>query len=186
MSIEAVGHNGTVVWSGQWVIIDRERSAKGKGAWGTSSRTAGRGQKRFAVASITAIQILLPHDGKNPWQNGLGYIEFSFSGGHETKGLSLQLGTAAVRQMRKNLTNENAVMFGKDQVEQFVVLKEALESEISRMQSSVGTTVTSPSISMGDELSRIAAMYREGLLTEQEFTEAKSLLLRKSRDETSS
>jgi hypothetical protein len=184
MALEAVGHNGTVVWDGQWVTIDRERAAKGKGAWGTSSRTAGRGEKRFAVASITAIQILLPHDGANPWQNGLGYIEFSFSGGVETKGMHFQLGTAAVRQMRKNLKNENAVMFGKDQKEAFIALKAALEREIGEPGTAKEAVDPTSASSVGDELTKIAGLYQKGLLSQSEFDEAKTNLLHRLSTES--
>lgn len=107
---EAQGHNGTVVFDGQFVSLQRK---------GFLARIpVGKGEKRIPLRSINAVQI----KPAGPMMNG--FIEFSLGGGDERRS---QFG----RQTVDAVNNENAVMFTRKQQSAFEQLRTVVEQAIA-------------------------------------------------------
>lgn len=107
--VAATGANGQVVFDGQFVIITRS---------GFIARaTVGKGEKRIAVRSITAVQWKAPTIAVN------GYISFNFGG---TSDVRARFGS----QTFDVASDENSVIVRKSQAADFLQLKAAVESRI--------------------------------------------------------
>lgn len=109
-----------------------------------------KGDKRIPFTSITSVQFREP----GTWL--AGYVQFSIKGGIEWQG--------AVNQ------DENAIVFdapGDD----FRALRDFVQSKIGapRLADSVG--------SVADELSKLANLRDQGILTDEEFVAQKAKLL---------
>lgn len=103
--IQAKGVNGQVSFDGNVVEIKRS---------GLLARaTVGGGEKRIPVKSITAVQ------WKNPGMGTRGFIQFTITGGKESKGRA----TDAAK-------DENSVLFTKKQADEFAELRAAVESAV--------------------------------------------------------
>jgi hypothetical protein len=115
-----------------------------------------KGDKEIQLGEITAVQLRLPRLGH-------GYIEFSFRGGRESKG--------GLYQARYD---ENTVTFGPRQSAAFEALKAAVDDRLKSLR------VAEPAgaaISVADELSKLAKLRDEGILTDEEFQAQKRSLL---------
>lgn len=109
-TVTAKGHNGTVTFDGTFVTITR------RGA--LARLTVGKGEKRFPVRNITSVQ------WKPPGAMVNGYIEFSLGGGNEAR-------SAFGRQSIDASRNENAVMVTRRQRDDFLALREAVETAMA-------------------------------------------------------
>jgi hypothetical protein len=146
--IEAVGVGGQVSFDGQYVTITRE---------GFLARvTTGKGTKRIPVAHISAIQWKRP----GPLVNG--FIQFTVPGGMEVRSAFGSQTSSAVR-------DENSVTFDKKRIPEFEALRDAVERAIAAPREQPA--------SPADELTKLGALLREGLLTQEEFDAQKARLL---------
>ncbi len=109
------------------------------------------GEKRIPYSSITAVQF------KEAGNWLAGFIQFSIKGGIEWQGQVNQ--------------DENALQFDKALNEEFRALRDFVQE---RMRSAAG----SQGVQVADELTKLAALRDQGVLTEQEFLDQKAKLLR--------
>jgi hypothetical protein len=153
--IEAQGHNGTVVFDGQFVSLQRK---------GVLARlSVGKGEKRIPLRSINAVQL----KPAGPVMNG--YIEFSLGGGSERRA---QFG----RQTVDAVNNENAVMFTRKQQPAFDQLRAAVEQAIAA-SSVPQPAYAPPAAGLAGQLQQLDQMRQSGALSDQEFAQAKARLL---------
>jgi hypothetical protein len=111
MVVEAVGRGGQVSFDGAMVTITR-RGALGR-------MTAGKGEKRIPVRSITAVR------WKPAGAMVNGYIQFTLPGGVETRQRAGNQTVAAAR-------DENAVVFTRRQQPAFEELRAAVEAVLAQ------------------------------------------------------
>ena len=109
------------------------------------------GEKRIPYSSITAVQF------KEAGSWLAGFIQFSIKGGIEWQG--------PVNQ------DENALQFDKALNEDFRALRELVQERMAR-------SAGSPGMQVADELTKLAALKDQGVLTDQEFLDQKAKLLR--------
>lgn len=153
-AIRAEGHNGQIEFDGYTVTIFR----KGFRA----KTTIGGGEKRLPIQSITAVQF------KPAGMMTNGYVEFTIAGGVEMRS---RAGSATVNAA----TNENAVLFTRKQQPDFERLRQAMEQAQAAAQRGYQPAVAPPSVS--DELAKLGQMYQQGLLSPEEFAQAKRRLI---------
>jgi len=140
------------IYGGIELLQDRVR-IKRKG-FGSLMLQGFKGDKEILISQLSAIQF------KKAGMLTNGYIQFSFLGGHETKGGLLD----ATR-------DENTVMFNTKQQKEFIELKERIDQMIA--SSRAGTKAPSNL----DELEKLAALKDKGIITEEEFAQKKKQLL---------
>lgn len=109
-TLEAKGHNGTLVFDGRMVTIRREGFF--------ASTSIGRGEKRIPVKNITAVQ------WKEPGAVIVGFIEFTVPGGNEARS---RFGNQSVSAS----DNENAVIIRRKHADAFRALRVAIEDAIA-------------------------------------------------------
>lgn len=153
--IEAKGYNGRVTFDGQFVSIDR------KGFLARAS--VGKGEKRIPIASITAVQWKPPGAVVN------GYIQFTVPGGNESRA---RLGSQTIDAAK----DENSVIVTKKHKDEFLALREAVESAIAQHLYGAPQAAAAP-LSTADELQKLAALHASGALTDEEFAAHKAKLL---------
>ena len=141
------GHGGSIELSDTTVTIKR----KGVLAFVTQGL---KGDKEIPISLLTALQF------KSAGMFTNGYIQFSFQGGSEAKGGAFQAAS-----------DENTVLFTKDQQPAFEMLRGKLQPLIGR---------TSAPVAQGsylDDLERLATLRSNGILTEEEFQAKKKQIL---------
>lgn len=152
------GVNGQVSFDGTFVTIYR----KGFVARGT----VGKGEKRIPLASITAVQ----------WKPAAmvnGFIQFTVPGGNEGR-------STFGRQTTDATKDENSIVFNRSQMSTFAGLREAIESAIAARFESRDDHRSAPepgTVSTADELTKLASLHAQGVLTAEEFSAAKARLL---------
>ena len=149
-SFTARGRNGQLTVTPTKIIISR------KGAIGFISQ-GHKGEKEIDLSQISAVQF------KKPGLGTVGYIQFSFLGGGETKG-----------GIRDAVRDENTILFKGGKVEaDFVKAKELIDTYRSRLR---GEGSAGGSVGLGD-LEHLAQLRDRGILTEEEFTAKKKQIL---------
>ncbi|HLL69071.1 MAG TPA: DUF4429 domain-containing protein [Micromonosporaceae bacterium] len=149
--IQVKGVNGQVEFDGTTLTIHRE---------GFLARASvGRGTKRIPVGSIVAVQWKPPSFGTN------GFVQFETAGMGGTRSKYGQ-------QAKDASTDENSVMVKKSMVPAFDELRAAVEQAMAG-QAQGGQVSASPA----DELTKLAALVGQGLLSREEFDAAKARLL---------
>ena len=151
--IEAKGHNGTVRFDGQTVIIARE---------GIAARlTHGGGEKHILIGQISAVQLKMPGALTN------GFIQFSLPGaveGHAAKG----------HRTAEAGKDENSVLFTPKQKGDFVAVRDAVEQAIAaRFQPSpqqAGATAV-------DRMSQLTALVQSGMISQQDYEAKRAEIL---------
>ena len=117
-----------------------------------------KGEKRIPYSSITSVQFKAA---------GLtnGYIQFGVAGGLESRG-----GVFAAT------SDENTVMFRRKAGDQFLHLRDIVEQRAERARHGGQQNIT-PAISPIAELTQLAELHRQGILTDDEFSRQKARLL---------
>ena len=110
-----------------------------------------KGDKRIPYSSITAVQFREP----GSWL--AGYIQFSIKGGFEWAG--------PVNQ------DENALQFDTGEAADFRALRDFVQERIA-----AHNAPASP-VSIADELTKLAALRDQGILSDEEFAQQKAKLL---------
>jgi Short C-terminal domain len=119
-----------------------------------------KGEKEIDLHQISAVQFK---------KNGLataGYIQFSFSGGSETK-----------QGIRDATTDENSILFKKSQEADFIRAKELLDEYRTTLRTPVPAPASTASASVADELEKLATLRDKGVLDDEEFAAQKRKLL---------
>ncbi|MEV6567520.1 DUF4429 domain-containing protein [Streptomyces kronopolitis] len=152
--IEAKGHGGQVQFDGQYVTITRK---------GFLARaTVGKGEKRLHISQITAVQWKPAGAFVN------GFIQFTVPGGTERR-------SAFGSQTSSAAHDENSIVFTKQQQAEFEQLRTALDQSIAAQHAP--RIPTAPSTSVADELTKLAALRDQGVLSPTEFEQQKSRML---------
>ncbi|OPC79951.1 hypothetical protein B4N89_02415 [Embleya scabrispora] len=151
----AKGHNGQLHFDGEFVTITREGFV--------ARSTFGKSEKRIHIGQVSAVQ--LKGSGFT-----LGYIEFTIAGG-------LERGSRAARQSTDNSKNENAVVFMKGG-EAFTAIRDAVDKAIAEQhQAPAQAAPAAAPADMATQLRQLGELHAAGVLTDAEFTAAKSRLL---------
>lgn len=116
--------------------------------------TQARGEKRIPIASIGAVQW---RDASNMTS---GYIQFTIAGAVERSGGAF-----------KAASDENSVLFTKKQQPEFEALRAHVEARLGR------SLVAASSASVAEQLTQLAQLHAQGLLTADEFVAQKVKLL---------
>jgi hypothetical protein len=155
--IEVKGHNGQIQFDGEYVTITR------KGVLGRMS--VGKGEKRFHISQISSVQ----WKPAGPFVNG--FIAFSAAGGTERRSKFGSQTTSAVN-------DENSVLFmrGRQQAA-FAELRAAIEQAIAAHHAGPAQALGSELTSTVDELSKLANLHKQGVITDAEFEAAKNRIL---------
>jgi Domain of unknown function (DUF4429)/Short C-terminal domain len=154
MNVEGV--NGTIQFDGNTINITRE---------GILARaTFGKGSKVIPIGQIAAVQL-------KPAGLTRGFIQFTIAGGNEK---TSRLGKQAVDAAK----DENSVLFTKGSSAEFEALRDAIDVAIAaRFAAPLPSPVVASQPSMTDELSKLADLHRQGILTDIEFATAKAKLV---------
>ncbi len=116
-----------------------------------------KGIKTIPIHSITAIQFKRAGATR-------GYMQFSIPGGVESRG-----------GLFEAVADENTFLFDEQSNAHAEVAKNYIESRIKELRSP--QPANSSSASLSDELTKLAALKTQGLLTDAEFQAAKKRLL---------
>ena len=115
-----------------------------------------RGTKEILIRKITSIQF------KKVTAFTGGYIQFSFAGGQEVKGGIL---------MSAIISDENAVTFRSHEQAGFENVKRVVEERMAELNEE------KPSTDTASELEKLANLYAQGVLSDEEFAQAKRRVL---------
>jgi hypothetical protein len=140
----ARGRNGQLTVTPTKVIISRE------GAVGFISQ-GHKGRKEIDISQISAIQF------KDPGPLTVGYIQFSFIGGSETK-----------HGIRDAVRDENSILFSEGVKKDFVLAKELVEEYRQALRNPQPVPPTPARDDLAD-LERLFELRERGVLTEEEF-----------------
>jgi tetratricopeptide (TPR) repeat protein len=150
--IATEGANGQICLTEKGVLIGRE------GGLGTKILVGyTKGEKFLPYRNITSVQF------KEPGMTW-GYIQFTVPGGIENRGGAFDAGS-----------DENTVTFRADKLEIFRKIRDIVEE-----RQGLGTAPIPqipPKSSIADELTKLAALKRDGAITEEEFEQLKKDLL---------
>ena len=114
-----------------------------------------KGDKEISIRSISSIQFKRP----STWTGG--YIQFTFMGGKEAKGGILEA-----------TSDENSIIFGPRELQDFERIKEAIEKRMNALNDG-----GSSRHSELDELEKLAGLRDKGIITDEEFKAKKRQLL---------
>ena len=155
--IAAEGVNGQICLTDKGIIIGREGGIGNKLVVGFT-----KGEKFLSYRNITGIQF------KEPGITA-GYIQFTLPGGIESRSGVLDA-----------MSDENTVAFSADKLEVFRKIRDIVEERqglgtvpIPQAQS----PQMPPKLSIADELTKLAALKRDGAITDEEFEQLKKDLL---------
>jgi hypothetical protein len=93
-----------------------------------------------------------------------GYIQFTIPGGNESKGGAFDA-----------VVDENTFLFDEESNAVVEIVKNYIESRMREIRTPQPTNASTPNL--GDELTKLAALKSQGLLTDEEFQAAKNRLL---------
>jgi len=122
-----------------------------------------KGEKDIDLHQVSAVQFK---------KNGLataGYIQFSFSGGSETK-----------QGIQDAVSDENSIIFKKSQEADFIRAKELLDEYRTALRTPVAPPIAPPTTvqaGVADELEKLATLRDKGVLDDEEFAAQKRKLL---------
>lgn len=149
--LTAKGVNGQLEVEGDWVTIKR------KGAMAKLTQGM-KGEKRIPIANVTSVQFKPANRVTN------GYIQFSMTGSSENKG--------GIRDATKD---ENSVMFQKKAMPDFIAVREHVEAYLTTRIGNTGGAQAAPDLA--DQLTRLAGLRDQGILSDEEFNTQKAKLL---------
>jgi hypothetical protein len=153
--MEVKGHNGTVIWDGDFVTIRRT---------GFLARTTvGKGEKRIPISSMTAVQ----------WKPAgvmvNGFIQFTVGGGNEKRS---KFGS----QTSSAVNDENSVVFIKKQMAAFDNLRSQIEHAMAeRGRPSAPAAPAAPDHLA--QLKQLGELREAGVLSVEEFSAKKTEIL---------
>lgn len=153
----AKGRNGEVILTDKVVVIGRE------GIWQKMmSGSYTKGNKIIHYKSITGVQF------KEPGMME-GYIQFTIPGGIESKG-----GVFSASHDENTVTISP---FSKSQLNDFRKIRDIVEEKIH------ATNIAAPqfvsTLSIADELNKLAALKKDGSITDEEYAQLKGQLISK-------
>jgi hypothetical protein len=151
-SFTAKGRNGQLTVTTKKLMISR------KGAMGFMTH-GHAGHKEIDLGQVTSVQF------KRPGLGTVGYIQFAFVGGQEAK-----------RGIRQAVDDENTILFSEKVEADFAHAKELLDHYREALRNPVPSAHVQ-TLTPVEQLEKLAALRRDGLLTDEEFEEQKRRLL---------
>lgn len=152
------GINGTIIFDGTWVTIDRTKGILARS-------TVGKGEKKIALTQITSVR------WKQPSKMIRGYIGFSLPGAVEKRST---FGSQTVDAAK----DENAVIVGYTQADEFLALKTKIEEALAQHHApSSPLPATIPRDDPADQLKRLADLHQSGLLSDEEFAAKRAAIV---------
>lgn len=146
------GANGQIILTDNGVIIGRE------GFWKkVVSESYTKGDKLIPYKNITGVQF------KDPGMTW-GYIQFTLPGGIESRGGSWDAAK-----------DENTVTFHNDRSLRFRKIRDIVEERIH--SPSVPQAQAPPALSIADELGKLANLKKDGLISDEEYSQLKKKLI---------
>lgn len=118
-----------------------------------------KSEKTIPLRSVSAIQMKEP--GLTP-----GYIQIIFSGSAEKAGAYFSAAQ-----------DENSITFLAKQKGPFLQIKDYAEAQIAKASAPVAAVVNAAPTSLADELTKLASLRDQGILTAEEFSAQKTKLL---------
>lgn len=153
MEISAKGANGSVAFDGKFVTIKHEGF--------NAALSTGRSEKRIPLSQISAVQ----------WRPGTkltnGYIQFTIPGANEVRSRS-------GKGHRDAYMDENSMMIRHKHTAEMQKVRDAVEQAITNRESS-GSQQSIPSAA--DQLTQLASLHQQGVLSDSEFQTAKQKIL---------
>jgi hypothetical protein len=138
-------------------LYDDRVGIRRKGFLGISAHGSD-GEKEIWLQSLTGVQFKDP----NMWTNG--YIQFIFPGSQENK-----------RGAFAAASDENTVMFKKAQENDFITLKLQIDDLLQTIRER--HYAPQASISVADELEKLASLRDRGIITDSQFEVQRDRLL---------
>jgi len=155
LKMKASGYNGQMELNNSVIIITR------KGFVARS--THGKNEKQIPLNSVQAI------DWKEASSLTRGFLKLIISGAIEGR----QTATSRTFDAHKD---ENTVVFTKNEMEDFLKIKNAIQEDLAKRGAPSETTQTQ-SFSKADELLKLKQLFDDGILSEAEFNAEKSKIL---------
>jgi hypothetical protein len=149
MKIESADATASMEIVGESVVI-RSRGVAGMLARGI------QGEKTIAIRSITSVQVKLGT------MFVAGYINLSYPGGKEFRGGMLEAAADPDTLIFNRAINA--------QVQEFA-------AEINRRRAEAPTSSHTAAVSTADELAKLAALHKSGVLSDEEFSNAKRKII---------
>jgi hypothetical protein len=156
--LHAAGTNGQISVDADWVTLHRK---------GFNARLqVGKGEKRLPIGTIAGVQ------WKPAGAMVDGFIQFSVPGGNEKRS-ALGSATKGARQ------DENSVTFRRGQQPDFEQVREFVEQAIATRGAGGGQTIVHQAAApdLADQLTKLAVLRDQGILTDEEFAQQKARLL---------
>lgn len=148
--MEIVQKNSLLAIQGMTLII------RNTGVVGQIARGGMQGEKRILIRSILSIQF------KKPSAMTLGYIQFETAGGSQKPARGGLLEAAG---------DENSVLFDLNKLRDFELFRDRVEELMNQDLTAKSTT------SDADELAKFARLRDEGVISEEEFSLKKKMIL---------
>lgn len=153
----AKGNGGQLSFDGTYITIHRKGFA--------ARATVGKGEKRLHVSQISAVQ------WKPAGMFTSGFIQFTVPGGNERR-------SSFGSQNRDAGSDENSVLFTRDQQAAFEQIRAALDAAIATQHAPApAAPPAAPGGSLADELTKLGQLVQQGLMTQDEYAQAKARLL---------
>lgn len=149
MALNGLGVGGQIEVDDRFITI-RRKGLLAKSAHGL------KGEKRIPLSAVTAVQFKLANNLTN------GYIQFSLSGGSESR-----------RGLQDAIRDENTVMFHKKHLRDFEAIRDYVEARLGGSGQAAGPNAPD----LVGQLERLAALRDSGVLTQGEFDAQKAKLL---------
>ncbi|WP_234340415.1 DUF4429 domain-containing protein [Streptomyces sp. TP-A0875] len=158
MDMYAKGTGGQLRFDGQYVTFEHK---------GFLARTTtGKGEKRLHISQISAVQ------WKPAGMVVNGFIQFTIPGGNEVR-------SSFGSQTFSAVEDENSVVFNRNQQPAFDAMRAAIDEAIARQHAAPQPTAAAAEVggSVADELTKLGALVQQGLMSREEFEQAKARLL---------
>ncbi len=139
----------------QLEVFDSKIAITPKGVLGFLNKGI-KGKKEIPFTSITAIQL-------KKSRLTSGYIQFSVLGGNESRG--------GIFSATKD---ENTFMFINKHNDVMTEIKDYIERQIAELRI---PQTSSSTMSLSDEIQKLAQLYAQGILSAEEFQSAKNRLI---------
>ncbi|MGW3511190.1 DUF4429 domain-containing protein [Streptomyces sp. NPDC000994] len=157
MDMYAKGTGGQLRFDGQYVTFEHK---------GFLARaTTGKGEKRLHISQISAVQ------WKPAGMVVNGFIQFTIPGGNEVR-------SSFGSQTFSAVEDENSVVFNRNQQPAFEAMRAAIDEAIAR-QHAAPQPAAAPAAgaSVAEQLTQLGALVQQGLMSREEFEQAKARLL---------
>jgi hypothetical protein len=140
--------NGTLIFDGTWVTIDRSK--------GIVARGVGASEKRIALTQITSVR------WQEPSHLFRGYIAFTLAGGIETQSRFGGRGRRSWDVMK----DDNAIVVTYGQRDEFLALKAKIEEALAQHHAPSPPSAVAAIDDPAEQLKKLADLHQRELLVD--------------------